>query len=88
MLELFLTHLCRVDSSIQFFGRVHFHYKGCLVSLFFLSPCFIYIHILNANSVDPDQTLHSALFDLDLHCMPMSHLWDTRLKWVNDVALY
>ena len=28
---------------------------------------------LNANSVEPD---------LDLHCLPMSLLWDTRFKWV------
>ena len=42
--------------TLQFFGLVHFHYKGCLVS--FLSPCFIYIPALNANSVDPDQMWH------------------------------
>ena len=28
--------------------------------------------ILNANSVDPDQTPRSAAFDLGLHCLPMS----------------
>ena len=26
---------------------------------------------------------HSAVFDLGLHCLPMSLLWDPRLKWVN-----
>ena len=38
---------------------------------------------LNANSVDHDQTPRSAASDLVLHCLPMSHLWDARLKWVN-----
>ena len=26
---------------------------------------------------------YSAASDLGLHCLPMSLLWDTRLKWVN-----
>ena len=34
------------------------------------------------NSVDPDQMPHSVASDLGLHCLPMSLLWDTRLKWV------
>ena len=38
---------------------------------------------LNANSADPDQMPHSAASDLGLHCLPMSHLWDARHKWVN-----
>ena len=42
----------------------------------------IEIIILNANRVNPDQTLHSAASDLGLHCLRMSHLWDARLKWV------
>ena len=36
---------------------------------------------LNANSVDPDQTL--AASDLGLHCLTMSLLLDARLIWVN-----
>ena len=39
--------------------------------------------VLNANSVDPDQTPQNEASDLDLHCLPMSLLWDTRHKWVN-----
>ena len=27
----------------------------------------------NANSVDPDQTSHSATSDLGLHCLPITH---------------
>ena len=38
---------------------------------------------LIANSVDPDQTPSSATSDLGLHCLPMSFLWDARLKWDN-----
>ena len=50
---------------------------------FLLISCFVEISILNANSVDPDQMPHSAASDLGLHCLPMSLLWDARLKWVN-----
>ena len=45
-------------------------------------PCFIEIHAFNAKSEDPDQTPCSAAFDLGLHCLPMSILWDARHKWV------
>ena len=38
--------------------------------------------VVNANSVNPDQTPRSAASDLGLHCLPMSHLWDARHKWV------
>ena len=34
------------------------------------------------NSVDPDQTPQNAASDLCLHYLPMSLLWDARLKWV------
>ena len=30
--------------------------------------------VVNANSVDPDQTLRFAASDPGLHCLPMSHL--------------
>ena len=33
------------------------------------------------NSVDPDQLLHSAAYDLGLYCLPITHLGVTRLKW-------
>ena len=33
------------------------------VWLVFLSPCFIYIPVLNANNVDPDQKPRSAASD-------------------------
>ena len=39
--------------------------------------------VINANSVDPDHALHSGESDLGLDCLPMSHLWDARHKWVN-----
>ena len=34
------------------------------------SPCFIEMPVINAAS------------DLGLHCLPTSHLWDARYKWV------
>ena len=32
----------------------------------------LFFRMLNANSVDQDQMLHSVVSDLDLHCLPMS----------------
>ena len=43
--------------------------------------------VLNANSVDPDQTPRSAASDLGLHCLPMSLLLDARLKLVKMIYL-
>ena len=51
--------------------------------LVFIIIIFVEIPELNENSIDPDWTLHSAASDLGLHCLPMSLLWDARLKWVN-----
>ena len=36
------------------------------------------IPIFHANSVDPDQTPHSAASDLGLHCLSVSLLRDAR----------
>ena len=45
------------------------------------------ISVLNANSVEPDQTPRSAASDLGLHCLSLhyletSHLWDGRHKLI------
>ena len=37
---------------------------------------------LYANSGDPDQTPRSAASDLSLHCLPITLLGVSRLKWV------
>ena len=37
---------------------------------------------LFANSGDPDQTPRSVAFDLGLHCLPVTLLKVSRLKWV------
>ena len=53
------------------------------VSVLFLSLlCFIEIPVFNANSVDPDQMQHSVASDLGLHCLPITLLGVSRLKWV------
>ena len=78
----YLTHLCRVDSSVLFLDRSISYIRGVWL-VFLLLSCFVKISEINANGVDPDQTLLSAASDLRLHCLPMSHLWDARLKWVN-----
>ena len=31
---------------------------------------------------DPDQTLRSAASDLDRHCLPITPLEDSRMRWV------
>ena len=35
-----------------------------------------------SNSAEPDQMPRFAASDLDLHCLPVSHEKDARLKWV------
>ena len=45
------------------------------VWLFVVLPCSKTIPALNANSVDPDQMPNSEVFDLALHCLPVSVLW-------------
>ena len=37
---------------------------------------------MQANSGDPDQTLHSVAYDLGLHYLPMFHKKDARHIWV------
>ena len=52
-----------------------FQSKGCLVSFYYYHTLYK-IPVFNANSVDPNQTPHSAASDLSLHCLPMPILWD------------
>ena len=69
-----LIHLCRVDSVPQLFGLVHFQKQDVWLVLLLLY--FIEISVFNANSVDPEQMQHSAVSDLDPHCLPLSLLKD------------
>ena len=77
-----LTHLCLVDSSSLTLLTSPFPVEG-VSGKFLLLPCFRRMSVINANSVDPDQTPRFAASDLCLHCLSMSHLWDARHKWVN-----
>ena len=43
---------------------------------------FKVVPVVNANSVDPNQT--PAASDLGLHCLHMSLLWDAKLKRANN----
>ena len=75
----------QVDSSTSSLWTGPFPiYKGCVVSFLLLSS-FVEISEFTANSADTDHMRHSVASDQILHCLPMSHLWDTRLtgKWVN-----
>ena len=38
-------------------------------------PFIIEISVVNANSIDSDEMLQSAVSDLGLHCLPMLLLW-------------
>ena len=62
----------------QLFGQVCLLQEGCLVSIYYRR--FAEFSESNANSVDPDQTPRFAASDLGLHCLPVSLLWDARLK--------
>ena len=72
-----LFYLKSLDKSISYIRDV------CLIFIITV-PCFVEISELKANSVDPDQMPHSVAPDLGLHCLPMSLLWDARLKWVKN----
>ena len=72
-----LTYLCLVDSSIILFRKVHFKVKSVLYVFFIVSSFIVEIHVLNTNSVDPDQTPRSVASDLRLYCLPVK-----RYKWV------
>ena len=60
--------------------------------LFFLNSLeqsilsFIGMLVTSKNSVDPDQTPYSVASALGLHCLPMSHVWDARYKWVKSTC--
>ena len=68
-----LFYINSLDRSISYIrSLVDFHYHYA----------FLVIPVVNAYSVDPDQTPRSAASDLGLHCLYMSLWWDARLKWV------
>ena len=60
---------------------------GVLGYFILILPCLIEIPVLSVIRADPDQTPRSAVSDLDLHCLPMSFIWDARCKWINWKAL-
>ena len=70
-----LFYPCKLDKSI-------FHLRVTAVKVSFLFH-FQKNSCLQANSLDPDHILCSAMSDLGLHYMPKSHIWDTRRIWVN-----
>ena len=75
-----LTHLRRVDSSATTpkFGPVYFQQHGVWLVLLLL--CCVEIPVINA--VHPDQTTRSVTSDPGLHCLPITLLGVSRLKWV------
>ena len=47
---------------------------------------FIEIPVYNANAVDPDQTPRAAASDLGMHCLSVTLLGVSRLKWVKVIS--
>ena len=75
-------------------GQVLIHWtdtfpvKG-LSDLILSLPCFIEIPVLNAISVDTNQTPRSAASVLCFHCLSVPLVWKARHKWVNgSTAIY
>ena len=66
-------HPYQLDESIS-----SFRVAGCYFS-FLLK---FYKKLLQANSGEPDHTLHFAPSDLVLHCFPMSHKKNASLIWL------
>ena len=71
-----------MDSSTVTLWTRSFQYKDCPVSFYFYHS-LKEIAVLNANSLDPDQTPRSVASDLVLYWLPMSILCDAWHKWVN-----
>ena len=86
-MQVYLTHLCRVDYSTSALWTGIFSKEG-VSGKFLLIACFLEIPICNASTVDPDQALRSVASDLGQHCLPMSLLWDARHKWVKISRLW
>ena len=78
-MDYLLTHLCQGVSSTITLWTSPFPIERESY-YFLLLPCFTEITVFNANRVDPDQMPHSVASDLDLHCLPISLLWDARHK--------
>ena len=68
-----LFHCYKLDESSSRFGGV----RSILLLLFYFCR-----KILFANNVDPDQMPHNVASDQGLHCLPMTLLRVSRLKWV------
>ena len=68
------------------FFHLHLHSLDRSISnVRMLIPSFIESSLFNVNSEDPDQKPRSTASDLGLHCLPMSLIWDARLKRVRPV---
>ena len=88
LLNVCLTHFCLVDSSTKTHWTGLFTKAGCLVSFINTILYSLVIPVLNANSVDSDQTPRSAASDLGLRFLPMSLLWDARHNFFCFVFFY
>ena len=77
-----------MDSSITTFFLDRSVSNSRVSDYFILLLCFIEIPTFNANSVDPDQMLHSPASDLALHCLPLTIFWVSRLKFIAHDVLF
>ena len=71
-----IPHFYQLDQSISVI-RVQWY-----IVFFIFFQVLIQHTIISLNSGNPDQTWYSAVSNLDLHCLSMSHKNDLRLLWV------
>ena len=64
--------LIRHRVLLNSFDRSIFNRTGVGLLFIIILPCFREIPVLNANSVDPDQTSRSVASDMGLQSLPMS----------------
>ena len=82
-----LINLHRVGSSTTTLWTSLFPKTWYLVTFFLLLLCFIEIPVFNANSVDPDLTLYSAMAHLGVQWLLITLLLSSWLKCVINLNL-
>ena len=68
------------------YNRQNFLNQFMPSGFFYFNSLNRFICLLNANSVDENQTPRFAASDLGLHCLLMSFLWNARIIWVKLVV--
>ena len=89
VIPMFHGHISGLNAFNPFMPSGLFYYNSLdrfisnrrSVWLVLMITIFVEFLVFNSKSVEPNQTPRSAASDLYLHCLPMSLLWDARIKW-------